>query len=396
MNKYLTIVILLSAFYAMSQSNSFEEQWKENSNRNISELDPIEGIWNLKVNLSVINRRSGEGSGDGLEEIGNTIIQKKGDIYIGKVIQHENFTFKLSKTSSKNLFFYDGFLFTPEVTASFEVELFNNTIIEVEHELGNTEKVGLLKESTIKYTKSQIVQIASINDMVFILKLVKLYPDFNTLENEKKSENKVQSGSGFAITSDGLIVTNNHVINNTTNIKVRGVNGDFTNSFIAKVLVTDEKNDLAIIKIIDPSFIKLGTPPYTIKFLTSEVGLDIFILGYPLTTTMGEEIKLTNGIISAKSGFQGDITSYQISAPIQPGNSGAPLFDKNGNLIGIVNARHEGAENAGYAIKSSYLANLIESLNPSPKLSTQNILDGKSFIEQVKLISKFVYIIEVF
>lgn len=66
---------------------------------------------------------------------------------------------------------------------------------------------------------------------------------------------------------------------------------------------------------------------------------------------MGDEIKLTTGVISSKTGFQGDVSLYQISAPIQPGNSGGPLFDNKGNLIGIVNAKHKGAENVGYAIK---------------------------------------------
>ena len=65
---------------------------------------------------------------------------------------------------------------------------------------------------------------------------------------------------------------------------------------------------------------------------TSEVGEEVFVLGYPLTATMGDEIKLTTGVISSKSGFQGDISQYQISAPVQPGNSGGPLFDSKGNI----------------------------------------------------------------
>lgn len=221
---------------------------------------------------------------------------------------------------------------------------------------------------------------------------IKMYP---TANDNLKPKGASGTGTGVAIASNGLIVTNYHVIDGANTINVKGINGDFSKSYIAKVLTFDEKNDLAIIKIDDVSFSTLGTPPFSIKSVTSEVGSDIFVLGYPLTATMGDEIKLTNGIISAKSGFQGDITSYQMTAPIQPGNSGAPLFDKNGYLIGIVNAKHLGAENAGYAIKSSYLNNLIESLTPIPKLTTQNLLIGKPLTEQVKLIKKFVYIIEV-
>jgi len=110
---------------------------------------------------------------------------------------------------------------------------------------------------------------------------------------------------------------------------------------------------------------------------------------------MGDEIKLTDGIISSKSGFKGDITSYQISAPIQPGNSGGPLFDKKGNLVGVVNAKIMGAENVSYAIKSSYLKNLFDQLPISPKLQNISSVNGKSLAEQVKAIKKFTYIIEV-
>jgi S1-C subfamily serine protease len=110
---------------------------------------------------------------------------------------------------------------------------------------------------------------------------------------------------------------------------------------------------------------------------------------------MGDEIKLTNGIISSKTGFQGDITSYQISAPIQPGNSGGPLFDKFGNLIGVINAKHIGAENVSYAIKVSYLKNLIDLLPTEPTLNNINVLKNLSLSDQVKQLNKFVYIIEV-
>jgi len=221
---------------------------------------------------------------------------------------------------------------------------------------------------------------------------IKLYP--TERDNIKPKGIKTQ-GTGFAISSDGLIVTNNHIVQSASEIKVKGINDNFSKSYNASVILSDEKNDLAIIKIDDKDFATIGTLPFTIKSTTSDVGTDVFVLGYPLTATMGDEIKLTNGIISSKSGFKGDITSYQMTAPIQPGNSGAPLFDKNGYLIGIVNAKHWGTENVGYAIKSSYLNNLIESLTPKPKLTTQNLLIGKSLTGQVKLIKKFIYIIDV-
>jgi S1-C subfamily serine protease len=202
------------------------------------------------------------------------------------------------------------------------------------------------------------------------------------------------SGTGFSISSTGIIVTNYHVIENATKITVRGVNSDFNKTYKAKVLVSDKNNDLALIQIDDYSFTASNTIPYTIKTKLSNVGENIFALGYPLRAIMGDEIKLTNGIISSKTGFQGDITSYQVSAPVQPGNSGGPLFDSNGNLIGIINAKLTIAENASYAVKTSYLMNLMELLNSPPLLPTVNTLKGKSLASQVQIINKFVYIIE--
>ncbi len=223
---------------------------------------------------------------------------------------------------------------------------------------------------------------------------LKTYPtkqDFSTPANE----NKLVSGTGFAISSTGIIVTNYHVIDGAKSVKVRGVNSEFAKTLNAKIVIADKNNDLALIQIDDASFTSIGKIPYTIKTTLSGVGENIFVLGYPLRATMGDEIKLTNGIISSKTGFQGDITSYQISAPIQPGNSGGPLFDSQGSLIGIVNAKHRGAENASYAIKASYLINLIELLPTSLTLVTENTLTNMPLTNQVGQINKFVFIIEV-
>ena len=220
---------------------------------------------------------------------------------------------------------------------------------------------------------------------------IKLYPTSSTPKN---SSGIASSGTGFALTSNGYIVTNYHVIDGATTITVKGVNGNFSTSYKAKVVVSDKNNDLAIIQIEDNSFTNISKIPYTIKSTSSDVGENVFVLGYPLRASMGDEIKLTNGIISSKTGFQGDITSYQISAPVQPGNSGGPLFDKLGNLIGVINAKHSGAENVSYAIKVSYLKNVIDLLPTTPTLGNNNTLTTLTLSDQVKLLNKFVYIIE--
>ena len=217
---------------------------------------------------------------------------------------------------------------------------------------------------------------------------LKLYP---TAEMIAKSS--VSSGTGFFINANGYIITNYHCVEDAKTISISGVNGNNEKKYKAIVEVADKQNDLVILKITDPSFTPLASIPYSFKFTTSKVGEDCFVLGYPLISTMGKDIKLTNGIISSKSGYDGNVAQYQISAPVQPGNSGGPVFDKNGNIIGVVQAKHTQAENAGYAIKSSYIRNLVELLPTSINLPVRNLLAGKSLSQQVSLASKAVCIV---
>ena len=203
-------------------------------------------------------------------------------------------------------------------------------------------------------------------------------------------------GTGFALSSSGFIATDYHVINDAKRIKIRGINNDFSTTYNAEVVVTDKNNDLAILKINDAQFTSLGRIPYMIYDQNAFVGDDIFVLGYPLRASMGDEIKLTNGIISSKTGFMGNATMYQISAAVQPGNSGGPLFDYNGDLIGIITAKHNQAENVSYAVKSTYLLNLMQSLDYSIPINKVNVLEDLSLSEKTRRLKRFIYIIEVY
>jgi len=129
----------------------------------------------------------------------------------------------------------------------------------------------------------------------------------------------------------------------------------------------DNENDIALLKI-KGKFIPL---PLNLK--KAEVGEDIAVIGYPNIGLQGNEIKATFGEINSLSGIQGDIRHYQIDAPIQPGNSGSPLLNIKGKVIGIVNAtlnqavmlKQTGslAQNVNYAIKLSYALPLLYEAN---------------------------------
>lgn len=221
---------------------------------------------------------------------------------------------------------------------------------------------------------------------------VKMYPTASEME-QIASENSKWSGTCFAI-GGKYVATNYHVVEDAKNLVVSGIKGSYSKDYAVEVVVTDKINDLAILKITEPGFTGFGALKYGFKTQTTDIGTDVFVLGYPLITTMGEDIKLTTGVISSKSGFMGDVSQYQISAPVQPGNSGGPLFDNRGNVIGIVSAKHTGAENAGYAIKLSYLKNLAESANETIALSSTNTISTLSLPEKVKAISSNVLIVK--
>ncbi len=215
------------------------------------------------------------------------------------------------------------------------------------------------------------------------------------ISNSKKNNTKIlKTGSGFLLSDNGLIITNHHVIEKANKIELRGINGDFAKRYKAKVVLSDEKNDLAVLQLDSLNF-KFDQVPYIIRTKGTDVGEEIFVLGYPMINSMGDEVKLTTGIISAKTGYQGDITTYQVSAPVQGGNSGGPLFDYQGNLLGIVNAKIKDAEGVTYAIKTNYLNALIDILPTTPQLNETNQLVGLPLKDQIKILSKFVYIIEI-
>lgn len=196
------------------------------------------------------------------------------------------------------------------------------------------------------------------------------------------------SGTGFLLSKDGYVITNSHVVEGAKSIEISGIGEDVDEKYMAKVVVDDKQNDLVILKIMDVSFTALENIPYAFKFAMADVGESCFVLGYPMPGPMGTEIKLTNGIVSSKTGFEGSVAQYQISAPVQPGNSGGPLFDSEGNVIGVIEAKLMGAENVGYAIKASYIKQLIELLPESIDVPSAAQMKGKPLPQQAELAAK--------
>jgi S1-C subfamily serine protease len=143
---------------------------------------------------------------------------------------------------------------------------------------------------------------------------------------------RMQSGSGIVVNTSGNVLTNNHVIKNCKSITVKALDRA---PVTASVDAVDPKNDLALLKTLPtlnidrPAVFRLQSRP-------AKLGEAVGVLGYPLTGILSTEPKATFGEINSVAGINNDYTVLQISAPVQPGNSGGPVFDAAGSVIGVV------------------------------------------------------------
>lgn len=205
------------------------------------------------------------------------------------------------------------------------------------------------------------------------------------------------NGTGFFISNQGHIVTNYHVVEDAEKIDVKCTVNGKEEVFPAKLIVHDKFNDLAILRIDSDKFQLSNEIPFTLDYNTKDVGSEVFTLGYPMVDIMGSEIKFTDGKISSKTGLEGDIRTYQITAPIQPGNSGGPLFDTDGNVVGIICAtldREEfNSENVNFALKSNLLKNLIEASPEKIIIPKSKTSDGGKIADKISIYKDFVPVI---
>lgn len=169
------------------------------------------------------------------------------------------------------------------------------------------------------------------------------------------------TGTGTIVTVAGHILTAAHVVADSPKISVVAEGGTYE----AKVLRLDEKNDLAVLKITATNL----TPLPIIASRGMRLGQPVATIGFPNPGIQGFSPKLTRGEISSLNGFGDDPGSWQISVPVQPGNSGGPLLDANGNLVGVIAAKlslraaivtGDMPQNVAYAVKSAYALALLE------------------------------------
>lgn len=216
----------------------------------------------------------------------------------------------------------------------------------------------------------------------------------NTISsNVQKSTPSSFGGTGFALTSNGYIATNYHVINGADSVYVQNQKGI---SYKTHVVYIDPTYDIALLEIIDPAFEELSPLPYTFKTDESDLGQDIFTIGFPR-----EEPVYGRGYLSSNTGYAGDTVAYQVSIPVNPGNSGGPVLDDTGNVIGVINGKQKEADGAAFAVKTEYLLKSLEnvsrdSLDRKLAYNKTNLLKGLPRTAQIKKIKDYIYMVKVY
>jgi serine protease Do len=200
-------------------------------------------------------------------------------------------------------------------------------------------------------------------------------------------------GTGFALTTNGYILTNLHVVDGADSVYVQDTQG---NQYKVKVDRRDTQYDLAILKIIDESF-KLPALPYRLKESGIGIGEDVYTLGFPK-----DDAVYAKGYVSSKTGYSGnDSTQYQVSIDVNPGNSGGPLLDQNGNIVGVITAKLKLVDGATFAVKSRYIQEILnmipnDSLGSPVKLAKKNSLQGLTKSRQAEKMQDFIFMVKVY
>lgn len=197
------------------------------------------------------------------------------------------------------------------------------------------------------------------------------------------------AGSAFALNNAGYVLTSYHMVKDADSIFIQN---NLTERAHTRLVLADPRLDIAILKVEDKERIKNWQVPFSIKDKTGDIGEKVFTLGYPRNDMVYGE-----GSLSSLSGYSNDTSMYQISIPVNPGNSGGPLLDENGNIIGVVRSKVSGAEATGFAVKSGEILNVINMAPDTTKaeLSLQknrkNQLRNLKRTEQIKRINPYVF-----
>jgi S1-C subfamily serine protease len=227
-------------------------------------------------------------------------------------------------------------------------------------------------------------------------KLNKLTTQINN-ERAANPETFGTGGTGFLIDGKGYLVTNAHVVKNATRVVVQNTLGEYN----ARIVRLDPQADLALLKIEDTSYHPFIGLPYGISKADAELGEELFTLGYPRP-----DIVYNKGYLSAETGFQGDTLNFQITIAANPGNSGTPVLNNDGEVVGIVSSTQQNAQGMVFAVRSKNIFRALDAMKEDSiltrsdsslshlKLPLGSSLKGLDRRLQIKRIEDYVYIVK--
>ena len=360
----LSFVLLLISCASMTQTITQPTEWKTTKMKKVdfryyydnNLLHPIEGIWTYSQNMSWVNVISGlRGSEEEAAIYRIAVIRDENsvDSYNGYILESKRSEWTLGrlkvryrKTAHKSIYEENWYM------RDYSQES-RNIVIDDDGIIRYTKNIA---DYPINY-ENEIVQL-------------KVYPMFSGDSKTTISTDVKTTGSGFLISEEGLVITNYHVIENANRIEIAFPNVNLTMD--ASLRIKDVNNDLAILEVDDFDFSAISNDniPYSLAAINDvRVGQEVFTLGFPLGSIMGSKSRLSTGRINSIYGIQDDPRLFQIGVPLQPGNSGGPLFNMKSELVGIVvsglNAKYFYdnlgviPQNVNFAVKVSYLENLL-------------------------------------
>ncbi|HOC95787.1 MAG TPA: serine protease [Candidatus Cloacimonadota bacterium] len=339
---------------------------------NNHDLDPIEGVWSysyVSISETVLEgkRNNGIDSGKDCDEfyIVKDDLHKSNEylmVYKSKLDSKKGHTYLVPGDIAARVIpdvirsdsYYFSFDYGLELLGTYEVYM----------TLNGDEVRGTYDNSFDKYG----VKIRLKSEYVY-----------RRVSNNKAefSKKDIFSGTGFLISDEGYVVTNYHIIENGKNITVSFPHNGKT--YKAHATVKDKNNDLALLKIDGFALNDISNTPIPYSVMPSNltsIGNTVFTLGYPLSDVLGSSIKYSSGFITSSFDNSMNPVLMQIDNNIQPGNSGSPLFNSDGNIIGIVVSSLNASyflrkgdfipQNVNFAIRSDYLQPLLNSLNIKP------------------------------
>lgn len=360
--------LLLEAIerYYRGEMNDEEKTYFENLRKNDSDID--EKVVEHLLFLKELDSYSS------VKKLKHTLSSVETKLELEGAIQMEKSNFE---TKIVNLWRRYKRTITVAAAAAVVVSIFTATgISSIIFEKKNTSELVPLVDNKLNQMENKLHQMES-----------KLNDKLSDAAIQKPKFEANFRATGFLADGRGYIITNAHVVSKAKNLIVENTKGD---QYRAISLYSNPVTDLAILKITDPSFKTVSSLPYVFKKEKTELAEQIFTLGYPR-----EEVVYNEGYLSAKSGYYGDTSTYQVSISVNPGNSGGPVMNKNGEIIGIISSKETNADGVVFAIKSKNIFKAVSEINKSEqediRLPARNHLKGHTRVQQIKSLEDFVF-----